>query len=136
WTVPRRRGPLPGRQAPSRQARGSKGGQSPTAGYCVEPAPLVPVPAPGGLGAEGGCELPEAVLSDFHPGIFFKSSAVLPILKRSFPPSHLNASTGRATRWLPTPSTPPSLTTRRSTFFECVSISTAETSPIFLSSLP
>src|SRR5262249_6361764 len=107
------------------------------------------VPAPGGRAADGGCELPEdgiaplppglvaeAVLADFHSGIFFRSSAVLPILKPSFSPSHLKASTGSATRWLPTPSTPPSLTTKRSTVFDFGSISTVETLPIFLSSLP
>src|SRR6266851_9385078 len=100
---------------------GAVGGREPLAGAVVEPEPLA---APG---------LP----ADFHSGIFFSSSSVLAILKPPLPASQRNWSIGNATSWAPTPSTPPAPTTRRSTMVLLSGfISTVETLPIFLSSLP
>src|SRR5216684_4203908 len=74
--------------------------------------------------------------ADFHSGIFFSSSSVLAILKPPLPASQRNWSIGNATSWAPTPSTPPAPTTRRSMVLLSGFISTVETLPIFLSSLP
>src|SRR5215469_14918069 len=78
----------------------------------------------------------EPTLAAFHSGMFFSSSVVFDSLKPSLVLSQLNWSTGIATLWPPTPSTPPAFTTRRSIDFDCGFISTVSMLPIFLSSEP
>src|SRR6185437_4423304 len=133
---PRPTGRKPSCEPSSRKQRRRSSGRRRKVRHCVlvlvspaAPPDAVPPDALGGAtwlveGAAGAVELPllgaveaEASVGSFHSGIFFTSSAVFEILKASFCPSHLNSSTGSATRWAPTPSTPPSLTTRRSIFF-------------------
>src|SRR5262249_11340548 len=80
-----------------------------TAAACRRPRPALPNPR-----QRGGALLPLAVCGAFHSGIVFSSSLDLPILKAPLSASHLKSSSGSATRWPPTPATPPVLTTRRS----------------------
>src|SRR4051812_37823822 len=92
-----------------------------------------------GLGAVMPVSGPVAALVElgaFHSGMLFNSSAVRDTRNTPVPVSHWRSSIGRATWWAPMPSTPPTLTTTRSTCLESGFISTVWMSPIFLSSLP
>src|SRR5205085_2392049 len=79
----------------------------------------------------GGWLDPVAVCwPSIHSGICFRAASVMPSLKTPRSASHENWSTGTATRWPPTPRTPPAVTTSRSIFLLLGSISIVDTWPI------
>src|SRR5579872_6937359 len=95
------------------------GAPVPMPGVTVAPElPLVRSPPPD--------EVPddEPIAAARHSGIAFSSSVVLVRRNASRVVSQLNWSTGSATSWPPTPSTPPDFTTRRSIDLLCGFIST------------
>src|SRR5690348_9102934 len=143
-----RREPYPGR-APCRLLFDSCylfDGATGAVGAPAEDDPFAPVlvldSRGAGRGAAGGAELPvelplgaSASCGCCHSGIAFRSSAVFWILNSCFCASQWKESTGSATLCAPTPSTPPSAMTSRSTFLLAGSIRTVETFPMLEPSL-
>src|SRR5712691_9163949 len=90
--------------------------------FSESPAPVA------GFSVRGGRVEPvDVASSSTHSGIDFRLAVVIDSVNAPLPRSHLNWSTGMATRWPPTPRTPPEVTTSRSIFLLSGSIRTSDT---------